>query len=110
MKSPLLAYLAIFTASCYQSEAQKIPPSQSAVVLGYKLKSISLLNEMLRNKETSTCSEAITAVTYLVTSEWYWSNYENVQAHMRGLKEMVRLRGGLGDLGMNGFLRKMIIL
>jgi len=39
-----------------------------------------------------------------------WSNYDNVQAHMKGLKEMVRLRGGLGDLGHDGFLRKMIIL
>lgn len=110
MKSPLLAYIGIFTASCYQSEAQKIPPPQSAVVLGYKLKVISVLNEMLRAKETSTCTEALAAVTYLITNEWYWSNFENVKAHMKGLKEMVRLRGGLGDLGMSGFLRKMIIL
>lgn len=65
MKSPLLTYLAIFTASCYQSEAQRIPPPQSAVVLGYKLKSIELLNEMLSNKDTATCTEAITAVGYL---------------------------------------------
>lgn len=110
MKSPLLAYLAIFTASCYQSEAQRIPPPQSAVVLGYKLKTIGLLNEMLRNKETATCTEAITAVGYLVTNEWYWSNYENVKAHLKGLKEMVRLRGGLGELGKNNFQRKMVIL
>ncbi len=109
-KSPLLALFGIFTAACYQAEALKKPPGTSALVLGYKLKTISLLNEMLGNKETATSDETISAVCYLITNEWYWSNYENVQAHFRGLKEMVRLRGGIGDLGMNGFLRKMIIL
>ena len=108
MKSPLLAYFAIFTASCYQSETQKIPPQKSAVVLSYKLKTIELLNAMLRDKDTSTSIEAFTAVGYIITSEWYWSNYDSVKAHLKGLKEMIRLRGGLGELG--DFSRKMVIL
>jgi hypothetical protein len=62
----------------------------------------------LRNKETSTILEAMSAVGYIITSEWYWSNYDNVQAHLRGLKEMVRLRGGLGELGE--FSKKMVLL
>lgn len=107
MKSPLLTYFAIFTAACYQSEAQKIPPHQSALVLGYKLKTIGLLNQMLRDPATSTGPEAITAVCYIITSEWYWSNYESVLAHLNGLKEMVRLKGGLGDVGF--FLRGLVI-
>ena len=109
-KSPILVSFGIFTAACYQAEAQKKPPGTSALVLGYKLKIISLLNGMLRNKETATSDEAVAAVCYLITNEWYWSNYENVQAHFKGLREMVRLRGGIGDLRMNGFLRKMIIM
>lgn len=104
MKSPLLAHLAIFTALCYQSEAQNIPPAQSTVVLGYKLKSISLLNQMLRNKETSLSLESITAVVFLAINEWYWCSYDNVEAHMRGLREMARLQDGLGDPGINWFL------
>lgn len=108
MKSPLLAYFAIFTASCYQSETQKVSPQKSAVVLSYKLKTIELLNAMLRDKDTSTSIEALTAVGYIITSEWYWSNYDSVKAHLKGLKEMVRLRGGLGEMGV--FSRKMIIL
>jgi hypothetical protein len=110
VKSPLLAYLGIFTAACYQAEALKISPSQSAVVLRYKCKVISLLNGMLCNKETSTSTEAIAGVVYLAVNEWYWSNYENVQAHMKGLKEMVRLRGGLDQLGMDEFPKRMILL
>lgn len=110
MKSPLLAHLGIFTAACYQAEAQQIPPSKSATALGYKVKSIAILNEMLVNKEMSTSNEAITGVVYLIINEWYWSCYENIQAHFAGLREMVRLRGGLGEMGMHDFLRKMIIM
>lgn len=110
VKSPLLAYFGIFTAACYQAEALKISPSQSAIVLRYKCKVISLLNEMLSHKGTSTSTEAIAAVLYLAVHEWYWSNYENIQAHMKGLKEMVRLRGGLDNLGMSDFPRRMILL
>ncbi|PVH85216.1 hypothetical protein DL98DRAFT_651089 [Cadophora sp. DSE1049] len=110
VKSPLLAYFGIFTAACYQAEALKISPSQSAIVLRYKCKVISLLNEMLSQKVTSTSTEAIAAVLYLAVHEWYWSNYENIQAHMKGLKEMVRLRGGLENLGMSDFPRRMILL
>ncbi len=65
---------------------------------------------MLARKETSTSTEAITGVVYLTVNEWYWSNYENVHAHMKGLKEMVRLRGGLDKLGMSDFPRRMVLL
>ncbi len=110
MKSPLLTYLGIFTAACYQVEARKVKPGYSELVLHYKLKSISLLNEMLNKKETATCNEAITGVMYLVVNEWYWSNFTTVQAHMRGLREMVKLRGGLDQLSMNTFLKNMALL
>jgi hypothetical protein len=65
---------------------------------------------MLSGKDTSTCNEAITGVTYLLVNEWCWSNSETVQIHIRGLKEMVRLRGGLDDPGKTGHLRKTILL
>jgi hypothetical protein len=106
----LLAYIFIFNASCIQAEARKIPPQKYAVSLGYKVRAIALLNEMLRSRNMATSNEAIIGVVNLTTNEWNWSCYENVQAHMRGLREMVRLRGGLGALRMSGFLRKMIIL
>jgi hypothetical protein len=108
IKSPLLAHLAILTSAIYQAEAQKIVPQQSQVVLRYKVKSIELLNEMLSHRHSATSPEAIAAVIYLMVNEWYFCNHDIVQRHMAGLKEMVRMRGGLDDLGMNGFVRKMI--
>jgi len=109
IKSPLLAQLGIYTAACYQAEFQRIPAGLSTVALGYKLKSIELLNEMLRSEEHSTCDEAIAAVVYLITNEWYWGINENVHSHLTGLRSMIALRGGL-ETAMNPFLRQMIIL
>lgn len=109
VKSPLLLYIGIFTAATYQAATQKISPARSPVVLRYKVKSIELLNEMLSNEDSATCTEAMAAVMFLITSEWYWGNHEVVENHMKGLKEMIRIRGSLDDLGMKGFLRKMVI-
>lgn len=109
IKSPLLAHIGILTAAMYQAEAQKIPPAQSAIALRYKVKSIELLNEMLGDKTRATSTEAIAGVIFLLVNEWYWSNHEVVQRHMKGLEEMIRLRGGLDDLGISGFLRRMVI-
>lgn len=110
MKVPILAYMGIFTAACYQSETQKIPPNKSPVVLGYKVKVINMLNELLSNKETATSIEAMVVVVYLMTNEWYWSNYDSARAHMKGLRDMVRLRGGLDGMGMGEFVKRMILL
>jgi hypothetical protein len=69
-----------------------------------------MLNEIIQSQDRSTCDEAVTAVVYFTTNEWYWGRKKNVQAHIGGLREMLRLRGGLEVVGMNVFLRKMIIL
>jgi hypothetical protein len=60
--------------------------------------------------EEQACNEAIAAVAILVAMEWYWSDFETVQGHLKGLVEMVRLRGGLGMLEMHEFLKKMILM
>lgn len=110
MKSPLLCNLGIFTAACYQAESHKLLPGKSQIALGYKLEAIAVLNDMLAKRDESRSDEAIAGVVYFIINEWYWSSYENVSAHMAGLREMVRLRGGLGAMGMNEFIKKMIVL
>jgi hypothetical protein len=109
LKSPVLLQIAIYTAACYRSELQKIPASQSPISLKLKSKSIEILNGLLRDQRHSTCDEAIAAVVYLITNEWYWGTSQNVQAHIRGLQEMVRLRGGIST-EIHPFLKQMIIL
>jgi hypothetical protein len=55
-------------------------------------------------------NEAIAAVAILVSTEWYWSEFDVVEKHLRGLVEMVRLRGGLGELGLHEFLKRLILM
>ncbi|KAH8685837.1 hypothetical protein BGZ60DRAFT_523111 [Tricladium varicosporioides] len=111
MKSPILANIAIHTASCYQAEASKISAAQSPIAIRHKLKSIEILNEILKSNDNqrATCDEAIAAVVYFITNEWYWGSLATVQAHLRGLREMVRLRGGIDGVS-NLFLQQMVIL
>jgi hypothetical protein len=42
--------------------------------------------------------------------EWYWSEFDVIEKHLKGLVEMVRLRGGLGELGLHEFLKRMILM
>lgn len=102
--------MGIFTSACYQAEVQKIPPSKSPIVLKYKVKIISMLNEMLTRQSTAVSVEAVVVVIYMMTNEWCWSNYGSAQAHMQGLKQMVKMRGGIEKFGMGDFVRQMILL
>ena len=107
--SILLAHLAILTPAIYQAEAQNEPPGQSPITLRYKVKRIELLNGMLGNEESATSPETIAGVLYLMANEWYWCNRDVMQNHMVGLKEMIRLRGVLDNLGLSGLMRKMVL-
>ncbi|GJC85245.1 hypothetical protein ColLi_08083 [Colletotrichum liriopes] len=54
---------------------------------------------------------AIAGVIQLTVAEWYWGESEDdLRCHLRGLRGMVRLRGGFNELGMNGLLAKNAIM
>ncbi|GKT60795.1 hypothetical protein ColTof3_08134 [Colletotrichum tofieldiae] len=54
---------------------------------------------------------AIAGVIQLTVAEWYWGESEDdLRYHLRGLRGMVRLRGGFNELGMNGLLAKNAII
>ncbi|RFU30129.1 hypothetical protein B7463_g6195, partial [Scytalidium lignicola] len=110
MRSRLLSHMAMFTSACYQAEAQRVPALQSPVATSFKVKSITLLNEMLSDRKMATSDETITAVVYFITNEWYWGITNMVKEHLKGLQEIVRLRGGVDVPGLTPFVRKMIIL
>ncbi len=102
------------------------------VAVAHKSRAIQMLNAHLRkagsakkgsspstspsasaSTSTSTPSpptdDAITAVIQLVMDEWYWGQTESLHTHLRGLRDMIRLRGGLKNLGMNGLISKLAV-
>lgn len=69
-----------------------------------------MLNEQLQHEATMTSDTSILGVAQMVIDSWYWGATADLKAHIRGLKQMIRLRGGLDKLGLHGFLSKTVIM
>ncbi|KAG9232884.1 hypothetical protein BJ875DRAFT_379766 [Amylocarpus encephaloides] len=108
IRVPVLVHIALYNTACYQAELQRVPPGVSPSVIALKLQTINMLNSLLASADKCTRDEVAASVVYLTTNEWYFGTDENVQAHLRGLRELVRLKGGI-DGKMSDFLRRMII-
>lgn len=65
---------------------------------------ISMINESLSDPEMRAADETIIAVLHVLHSEIMGCNDRSMQIHQIGLHEMVRERGGLGTLGLQGQL------
>jgi len=106
VQTPLLAQVAIYTSSCFLNETGHL---NKMVAMAHKGRAIGMLNAHLRSDSRSNAvgDDAITAVIQMIMDEWYWGETGDLRAHLRGLREMIRLRGGLGNLGMNGMISKL---
>lgn len=43
----------------------------------------------------------------------YWGNTQDLpelRAHLRGLREMIRIKGGFNQMGLTGLLAKLVIV
>lgn len=78
-------------------------------LMAHKGKAIRMLNESLRSQTHQTGDAAIAGVVQLIVDEWYWGETHDLHMHMMGLKDMIRIRGGFQNLGMDGLLAKMVI-
>jgi hypothetical protein len=106
VQTPLLAQISIYTSACFLHETGYI---DKTAAMAHKGQAISMLNDHLRSSK-STSDEAIIGVLQLILDEWYWGETHDLQAHLRGLREMIRLRGGFRTLGMHGLLSKLAIM
>ncbi|KAH8671342.1 hypothetical protein BX600DRAFT_246471 [Xylariales sp. PMI_506] len=107
IQNPLLVHVAIYTASCFLNEMKHLDKTVAMCIKG---QAIRLLNDRLRSEEFASSDEAIAGVCQLIVDEWYWGETHDLRAHLRGMREMIRLRGGFQNLGMDGFLSKMVML
>ncbi|KAK4209202.1 oleate activated transcription factor 3 [Rhypophila decipiens] len=105
VQSPLLQHVAIYTAAGLLSQTGHI---ESTVAMAHKGHAIKLLNEHLRSR-SSTSDEGIAGVVQLIVNEWYWGDPNDLRAHLRGLREMIKLRGGFRTLGLHGLISKLAI-
>ena len=69
-----------------------------------------MLNKQLGDVNAQKNDTLLLAVVQMISDAWYWGETTHLQTHLQGLKGMVRMRGGLGQLGLRGYLAKMILV
>ena len=67
-------------------------------------KTIALLNKILTEDTDSVRDSSVAVVVNLVTSAEFFGDQDAAKAHLRGLQQMVRLRGGLDGFAGNSKL------
>lgn len=78
----------------------------------YKMKqdAITAINRGLQDPALATSDQLIGAVAKMAAYEAGFAGDEaQYHMHMKGLDKMVELRGGLGSLGLNGLLARMLL-
>jgi hypothetical protein len=68
-KSPIMAYGAILSSSCFQAEARGLDVSTQVEAITIRLKILSVINEYLKTSRGTASDEAIAAVNHLLINE-----------------------------------------
>jgi hypothetical protein len=74
-----------------------------------KGEAIQTLNAYLRTPGSAT-DEAISAVSQLILNDWYFGGTQDMQAHLRGLRELVLMRGGFDTEGVHVLVSKTALV
>ncbi|KAL1840436.1 hypothetical protein VTJ49DRAFT_474 [Mycothermus thermophilus] len=105
VNSPLLSRIAIYSAACFLTDSGHV---ERTTAMAHKGRVFKLLNEHIRSQPTPS-DDVIAGVVQIALDEWHWGNINDLRAHLRGLSEMIRSRGGFGALGHNGIISKLAI-
>ncbi|KAF5021860.1 hypothetical protein F66182_6087 [Fusarium sp. NRRL 66182] len=107
VQDPLLLQIVLFTSSCFLSETGHIPKT---LAMMHKGKVYQMLNSQLGDESIHPSDSLVLGVVQMIADSWYWGATDDLKAHLLGLREMIRLRGGLSQLGLHGYLAKMILV
>lgn len=88
-----------------------VNPSRRAVIdlLYLKARALSEINAALADPKRSVSDAMIGAIVKMAAYESIFGESEVYAAHMMGLQQMLKLRGGLGSLGLDGLLERMLV-
>ncbi|KAK3352554.1 hypothetical protein B0T25DRAFT_606491, partial [Lasiosphaeria hispida] len=106
IQSPLLSQTSLYISARSLGERQYIDETSTMKLKGT---AISTLNKHLQSEKWIS-DEALAGVVQFVSIEWFFGRPEVVQAHLRGLREMLRLRGGFSDSGVGALVTKVALV
>ena len=82
---------------------------RAAQLLSLRQDSLRLINQLLRDNIEACNDGAIAAVAKMASWEAQFGSKDIYEVHMRGLRRMVKLRGGFDKLGLDGLLMRMVL-
>ncbi|EMC99477.1 hypothetical protein BAUCODRAFT_50852, partial [Baudoinia panamericana UAMH 10762] len=88
-----------------------VQPTKNATLdlLHLKARALTEINLALADQKRATSDALISAVMKMAAYEAIFGDSATFAAHMRGLKMMLKLRGGFPTLGLNGLLERMVL-
>lgn len=88
-----------------------INPSQAALfdLVYLKGRALAAIQAALLRPDKAVTDAIIGAVAKMAAYEAVFGDSAVFAAHMKGLQSMLQLRGGLGTLGLNGLLERMVV-
>jgi hypothetical protein len=108
MEEPSTMYAVLLMAASHYCAVN--PQSASLIDLLYlKSRALTEINAALRNPKRATSDAVIGAVMKMAAYEAVFGDSAVFSAHMRGLSLMLNMRGGLGTLGLDGLLERMVV-
>ena len=103
-----LLNVVLLTAASHYASDRAIPRARECL---YSLKheAISATKGLLAEATSALNDQAIGAVAKLASYEAMFGDQKQYHTHMRALKRMVEMRGGLLSLGLGGLLMRMVL-
>ena len=93
----------------YYANLPALSPSFLASFLYHKTETIRIINGRAKDISKVLTDESLAAIALLVTGQTCQGDYNEMNIHMRGLLQLVGMRGGLESLGMSGLLAGEIL-
>lgn len=93
LSSEILGPVTLLIGASSLSVTFNLNTYQKAVLKG---RAIELLNAYLRRGDIN--DEVISSVIQLLVNEWYHGEVPDMLIHLKGLREIVRIRGGINNL------------
>ncbi|TLS25039.1 hypothetical protein PpBr36_07299 [Pyricularia pennisetigena] len=107
VQSPLLALSTLYTTARTIMRTGLVDQRSSMLAKG---SAISKLNEYLRSDDDWGREEVLAAIMQFVAVEWVFSELEVAQSHLKGFRDIIRLRGGFPSHGVGVLITKSAFL
>ena len=111
--SPATLYIVLLTAASHYAASNSLLPRNhiQSILLHLKQQTLTSINALIRAtpKDEPMSDAIIGAVAKMASYEAMFGSGTLYHTHMRGLQNMIRARGGLEVLGLDGLLMRMVL-